>query len=122
MAIQRRQADAIYSDSAILSGLQAQDPYTEIIGDSTDGTDYGVAAALPEDRDTAGLVRQVNSTMDRIRTDGTWDDIYDTWLEGYLGAASQPPAEYRSAADNRELTALRERSGDSGNTEREEEQ
>lgn len=112
MAIQRRQADAIYSDSAILSGLQAQDPYTEIIGTSSEGTDYGVAAALPEKRDTAGLVRQVNSTMERIREDGTWDDIYARWLRGYLGSADQPPATYRSAAENRELTALRERRQD----------
>ncbi|WP_420098373.1 transporter substrate-binding domain-containing protein [Corynebacterium sp.] len=128
MAIQRRQADAIYSDSAILSGLQAQDPYTEIIGDSTDGTDYGVAAALPGDRDTAGLIRQVNSTMERLREDGTWNDIYDEWLEGYLGDASQPPAEYRSDAENDELTAIRDRAqrtgGDrsAGRAEREDDQ
>ncbi|MEY8565806.1 transporter substrate-binding domain-containing protein [Corynebacteriaceae bacterium 7-707] len=109
MAMQRRQVDAIYSDSAILSGLQAQDPYTEIIGNGSEGTDYGVAAALPQDRDTAGLIRQVNSTMERIREDGTWEDIYDNWLGGYLGDAIQPAASYRSAAENRELTALRER-------------
>lgn len=109
MAMQRQQVDAIYSDSAILSGLQAQDPYTEIVGDDSDGTDYGMAAALPQQRDTTGLIRQVNSTMERIRDDGTWDRIYDRWLAGYLGEADPPPAEYRSAAENRELNAVRER-------------
>jgi polar amino acid transport system substrate-binding protein len=107
MAMQRDQVDAIYSDSAILSGLQAQDPYTEIVGDSTDGADYAVAAALPQERNSTGLVRQVNSTMERIRDDGTWQDLYQRWMGDYLGTGSPPDAEYRSAAENRELTTLR---------------
>lgn len=108
MAVQRQQADAIYSDSAILTGLQAQDPYTEIVGDDTSGADYGVAAALPEQRDTAGLIRQVNSTMERIRDDGTWQELYDRWMAGFLGDANQPAAEYRTPAESRELDAERE--------------
>lgn len=114
MAMQRNQADAIYSDSAILSGLQAQDPYTVIVGDSTDGTDYGVAAALPEERNSAGLVRQVNSTMERIRSDGTWQDLYSQWMGDYLGDGTPPPASYRNAAESRELAAFREEHAETG--------
>lgn len=107
MAVQRQQADAIYSDSAILSGLQAQDPYTEIVGDSDNGSDYGVTAALPQDGGSAGLVRQVNSTMERLRDDGTWEDIYSRWLEEFLGPADQPAAVYRGVEENNELAGLR---------------
>ncbi|HIW91964.1 MAG TPA: transporter substrate-binding domain-containing protein [Candidatus Corynebacterium avicola] len=107
LAMQRQQADAIYSDSAILSGLQAQDPYTEIVGDSTDASQYAVAAALPQQRDTSSLVRQVNSTMERIRSDGTWNRLYAKWMKDYLDDGVPPEAKYRTAADARELAVLR---------------
>lgn len=112
MAMQRQQADAIYSDSAILSGLQAQDPYTMIVGTSENGSDYGITTALPGDGGTTGLVRQINSTLERIREDGTWNEIYARWLEEFQGPAEELPLTYRSAAENNELTALRETGGD----------
>lgn len=107
LAMQRQQVDAIFSDSAILSGLQSQDPYTEIVGTATDASQYAVAAALPQQRDSSSLVRQVNSTMERIRSDGTWDRLYQQWMQDYLGDGSAPDMKYRTADDTRELAALR---------------
>ncbi|WP_417287176.1 transporter substrate-binding domain-containing protein [Corynebacterium variabile] len=117
MAMQHGQVDAIYSDSAVLSGLRAQDPNTELVGMS-DHTDlYAVATAPPTVRDTAGLVRQVNTTLERIRSDGTWDRLYEQWLAPYTGAGSQPEAVYRTDEESTELRKLRreaETSGTSG--------
>lgn len=107
LAMQRQQVDAIFSDSAILSGLQSQDPYTEIVGTATDASQYAVAAALPQQRYSSSLVRQVNSTMERIRSDGTWDRLYQQWMQDYLGDGSAPDMKYRTADDTRELAALR---------------
>lgn len=108
MAMQRGQADAAYSDAAILSGLQAQDPNTELVstGDGGD-VDYAVAVAPENLRDTAPLVRQVNSTLERIRGDGTWDRLYSRWLAPYLGPDSPPDAVYRDDAASADLDRYR---------------
>lgn len=107
MAMQHQQVDAIYSDSAILSGLRSQDPNTELIDTGGQSTVYGVGAAAPPRRNTAGLVRQVNATLERIRVDGTWTRLYDRWLAPYMGPAVQPAPSYRSDADSGELDAIR---------------
>ena len=83
VAIQQNQVDAITTDDAILVGITAQDPYLEIVGPQLDAEPYGVGIAKSTpDYDTDGLVRQVNSTLERIRTDGTWNRMYSTWLSG----------------------------------------
>ena len=38
-----------------------------------------------------GLVRQGNPTLERIRADGTWNQMYATWLSG-LGPSPGMPA------------------------------
>ncbi|AGP30008.1 glutamate ABC transporter substrate-binding protein [Corynebacterium terpenotabidum] len=107
MAMQHDQVDAIYSDSAVLSGLRAQDPNTEIVSTNQDIDYYGVATAPPTLRDTAGLVRQVNATLERIREDGTWVRIYNQWLAPYIGASYQPAAEYRTDEESTQLRQIR---------------
>lgn len=107
MAMQHGQVDAIFSDSPVLSGLRAQDPNTELI--ATDGSSdvYGVAVAPSTVRDTEGLVRQVNATLERMRGDGSWTRSYNRWLAPFMGAAVQPEAEYRSAEESEELRDIR---------------
>ena len=81
----------------------------------SDHTDlYAVATAPPTVRDTAGLVRQVNTTLERIRSDGTWDRLYEQWLAPYTGAGSQPEAVYRTDEESTELRKLRREAGTSG--------
>ncbi len=114
-AMQRNQADAIFTDDAILTGLQAQDPYTRMI-DEEFGTDYyGVAMAAPTaDKDTRGLVRQVNATMERIRQDGTWDQLYNFWLRDFLAPGQSLPMQYRTPDEDAQLEEFRRSSAGAG--------
>ena len=92
VAIQQNQVDAITTDDAILVGITAQDPYLEIVGPQLGAEPYGVGIARSTTRNnTDGLVRQVNSTLERIRGDGTWNRMYSTWLSG-LGPSPGMPA------------------------------
>lgn len=102
-AMQHNQADAILVDDVILSGLEIQDPYTEIVGPPVDNDVYGVGMPKPArsaDAETIaeaeGLVRQVNSTLERIRNDGTWSQLFDHWFDGRLSTTGPPPAHYRA--------------------------
>ncbi|MEV0295702.1 glutamate ABC transporter substrate-binding protein [Nocardia sp. NPDC050710] len=87
VVLQQRQVDAVSTDDAILAGLAAQDPYTELVGASISGEPYGIG--IPKGSDD--LVRFVNGTLDRIRADGTWSRIYRQWLS-VLGDVPAPPA------------------------------
>ncbi|MDO5511697.1 glutamate ABC transporter substrate-binding protein [Corynebacterium sp.] len=96
VALQQSQADAILSDDTILSGIAAQDPYTEIVGESLASESYAVAAALPDRHiDTTGLIRQVNATIERVRADGTWWRLYNQWFAVYLATSGPPDLSYR---------------------------
>lgn len=87
VVLQQRQVDAISTDDAILAGLAAQDPYLEIVGDSLSPEPYGVGI----NKNNEDLVRFVNGTLARIRSDGTWNRIYDRWLT-VLGPSPGPPS------------------------------
>lgn len=95
MALQLNQADGVVVDDALLSGMVAQDSYTSIVGEPLKTENYGVAARLPsKDRDTRPLLRQVNATLERIRRDGTWSEIFDKWLGAYLDEPTLPSGTY----------------------------
>lgn len=105
VALQQYQADAILSDDTVLSGIAAQDPYTNIVGESLAAESYAVAIPIPdEDYDTSGLIRQVNSTIERIRSDGTWWRLYDRWFAVYLATSGPPPLSYRPEPASQETT------------------
>jgi len=87
VVLQQRQVDAVSTDDTILAGFAAQDPYLELVGESMGTEPYGIGIALGKD----DLVRFVNGTLERIRTDGTWTDLYNRYLE-VLGPAPAPPA------------------------------
>lgn len=91
MATQQFQADAIMADDSILAGLSAQDPYANILPGTLASQYYGVG--IPKGQ--ADLVRQVNSTLERMRNDGTWSQLYSTWLGGSIAESSPPPLMYR---------------------------
>lgn len=86
VALQQGEVDAVSTDDAILAGLVAQDPYLHIIGPDMAEQPYGIGINLTN----TGLVRFVNGTLERIRTDGTWDTLYRKWLT-VLGPAPAPP-------------------------------
>lgn len=97
MALQLSQADAVITDDTLLSGMVDQDSYTEIVGEpmSTESYGVGIKKSRPG-ADTRPLVRQVNSTLERLRRDGTWARLYDEWFGPYLAPASPPALDYRS--------------------------
>jgi polar amino acid transport system substrate-binding protein len=86
VALQQREVDAVSTDDAILAGLVAQDPFLRIVGPSMAEEPYGIGINLTN----TGLVRFVNGTLERIRTDGTWYTLYRRWLT-VLGPAPAPP-------------------------------
>ncbi|GGG79903.1 ABC transporter substrate-binding protein [Corynebacterium pelargi] len=96
LALQQNQADAIVSDNTILSGMVAQDPLTQIVGDPLARESYGVAFAKPGARHkTEGLIRQVNVTLERIFRDGTWEKMFEEWFGAYLPPQDPPALNYR---------------------------
>ncbi len=86
VALQQREVDAVSTDDAILAGLVAQDPFLRIVGPSMGEEPYGIGINLTN----TDLVRFVNGTLERIRTDGTWYTLYRRWLT-VLGPAPAPP-------------------------------
>ncbi|MFF0817374.1 glutamate ABC transporter substrate-binding protein [Rhodococcus sp. NPDC003318] len=86
VVLQQRQVEAVTSDDSILAGLATQDPNLELVGPSLSSEPYGVGVNLAD----SDLVRQVNGTLDRIRADGTWQQIHDRWL-GTFGPTPPPP-------------------------------
>ncbi|WP_312714193.1 glutamate ABC transporter substrate-binding protein [Corynebacterium flavescens] len=95
MALQLNQTDGIVVDDAVLSGMLAQDAYTSIVGESLKTENYGIAMRRNSEKyDARPLVRQVNSTLERIQRDGTWNRIYNQWLGAYLPQPTLPAPRY----------------------------
>ncbi len=86
VALQQRQVDAVSTDDAILAGLVSQDPHLHIVGPSLNEEPYGIGINLHN----TGMVRFVNGTLARIRSDGTWNTLFRKWLS-VLGPAPAPP-------------------------------
>lgn len=84
--LQQGEVAAISTDDSILAGMAAQDPTTHVVGDRFTVEPYGIAMS----RDAEDLVRFVNGVLERLRSDGTWTELYEQWL-GSLGPAPDPP-------------------------------
>ncbi|MBC2639588.1 MULTISPECIES: glutamate ABC transporter substrate-binding protein [unclassified Rhodococcus (in: high G+C Gram-positive bacteria)] len=91
VVLQQRQVDAVTTDDTILAGLASQDPYLDIVGDSMGAEPYGIGITKTND----DLVRFVNGTLERIRRDGTWTEMYDRWLSMLGPSPGPPPAVYQ---------------------------
>jgi len=91
LMLQQGQIDAISTDDAVLSGLAKQDPNVEIVGPSMGTEPYGIGIS----KEHEDLVRFVNGVLDRLRTDGTWEHLYDKWLLGLAPSPGPPPARYQ---------------------------
>lgn len=102
VALQQHQVQAIISDDAILSGIAAQDPWTHIAGPELGVADFAVGIPLDSEKfPTDGLVRQVNSTLLRMQSDGSWWRSYSRWLQPYVGSGGVPPAPvFRQEGEN----------------------
>lgn len=94
VALQQHQADAVVSDDTILAGINDQDPATTIVRRGLSTENYAVGVKEGDD----GLASQINLTMERIRSDGTWQQLYDTWLGAFLPGGYQPEGVYEEVS------------------------
>jgi polar amino acid transport system substrate-binding protein len=88
--LQQGAVAAISTDDSILAGLEAQDPFTKIIGWSLSPEPYGLAIA----KQHADFVRFVNAVLARMRSDGQWAALYKKWIPGPV--PPPPPAHYQA--------------------------
>lgn len=104
MALQQQHVDAIITDDTILAGFADQDPFTEIVGEPVGQDSYGVGIRRGNDENpndlARRLVRQVNSTLERLRADGTWEAMYDEWFSGSLANSEMPLPMYQEEEDD----------------------
>jgi polar amino acid transport system substrate-binding protein len=87
---QEGKVDAITGDDAILAGFQAQDPHAVIVGPGLEDEPYGLAVAASHKE----FAQFLNAVLAKVRADGTWRNLYDSWLKSALGPASPPPPDY----------------------------
>ena len=66
----------VSTDDAILEGLQAQDPFTKLVGGDLTDEPYGLAIAKQHPE----FVRFVNAVLARMYTDGAWEKSYNHWV------------------------------------------
>ncbi|MET7299560.1 transporter substrate-binding domain-containing protein [Embleya sp. NPDC005575] len=91
--IQQGQADASVGDDTIMAGLQAQDRFVQLVGPKLTRESYGLEIAKTH----PDLVRFVNASLERIRRDGTWQRLYETYVARYIpesGPVTAPDAVY----------------------------
>jgi polar amino acid transport system substrate-binding protein len=84
--LQQGQVDAISTDDVVLSGLALQDPNVEVVGPSIAVEPYGIGIK----KENADLVRFVNAVLEQIRSNGTWQQLYQARLQT-LGPSPGPP-------------------------------
>ena len=87
LMLQQGQVDAISTDDVVLRGLAHQDPNVNVVGESVAVEPYGIGIKRGND----DLVRFVNGVLDKIRDDGTWQQLYQARLQE-LGPSPGPPA------------------------------
>ncbi|MDK7181535.1 glutamate ABC transporter substrate-binding protein [Corynebacterium riegelii] len=90
MALQQYQADAVIGDDTLLAGMVAQDPLMQIFPERLAEQRYAVGVGLGND----DVVRQVNFTIERLRSDGTWTRMYNQWLRTSLAESWLPRQMY----------------------------
>jgi polar amino acid transport system substrate-binding protein len=88
--LQQDQVDAISTDDVVLSGLALQDPNVEVVGPSIAVEPYGIGIK----KENSDLVRFVNGVLEKIRDDGTWQQLYDARLRTLGPSPGPPPARY----------------------------
>ena len=83
--LQQGQVAAITTDNTILEGLEAQDPFTKIVGPYLTNEPYGLAIS----KDHPEFVRFVNAVLENERRSGAWQASYRSWIGS---PAPVPPA------------------------------
>lgn len=89
LKFQNGETDAITGDDTVLAGLAAQDPYAEVLtGEALTDEPYGIGV----NADDVDLAQFINSVLERMRTDGSWQASYEKWLKPSLKVAATQPS------------------------------
>ena len=88
--LQQGQVAAISTDDSILAGLEAQDPFTKIVGPELTDEPYGLAISNQH----PDFVRFVNAVLAQERADGAWAASYARWVG--TPVPHPPTAQYAS--------------------------
>jgi polar amino acid transport system substrate-binding protein len=75
-AVKSGQIPAAINDNTVLYDYVADNPDMEVTAEFDTGEQYGIGVRT----DNTALLDQVNETLDRIREDGTYDEIYAEWF------------------------------------------
>jgi polar amino acid transport system substrate-binding protein len=79
---------AITGDDTVLAGFADQDDYAKVVGDAFSEEPYGLGI----NADDPEFTRFVNAVLEELRTDGTLQRIYNTWMaDAVTGAAPAIP-------------------------------
>jgi len=81
--LQQDQVAAVSTDDAILYGLQAQDPFTKVVGPALTAEPYGLGMS----KQHPDFVRFVNAVLAAEESDGAWEKSYQRWVS----PSYQPP-------------------------------
>jgi polar amino acid transport system substrate-binding protein len=93
VALQDGTADAYLAHDTFLRGMRDQDPNMTILPDNLQDQHYGIAIGKKHPE----LVRFVNAVLQRMRDDGTLEDLYSKWLGN--DAPPVPAPCYRDEGD-----------------------
>jgi polar amino acid transport system substrate-binding protein len=74
--LQQDQVAAVSTDDAILYGLQAQDPFTKVVGPNLEDEPYGLAMS----KQHPDFVRFVNAVLASEESGGAWEKSYQHWV------------------------------------------
>ena len=88
--LQQDEVAAVSTDDAILYGLQAQDPFTKVVGPSLEDEPYGLAMS----KQHPDFVRFVNAVIAQDESDGGWEASYKHWVSP--AGATPPTPRYAS--------------------------
>ncbi len=86
-AVQNGDVDAGINDNGVLLDFVADNPDLEVTTEFDTGEQYGIGVRTGN----TALLDQVNSSLERIRGDGTYDEIYTEWF-GEAPASGAPSA------------------------------
>lgn len=86
---QEGEVAAITGDDTVLAGFAAQDDYAKVVGEAFSEEPYGLGinAKDPE------FTRFVNAVLEELRTDGTLQRLYNTWMADAVTGAAPPIAQ-----------------------------
>ncbi|MBI2766508.1 MAG: glutamate ABC transporter substrate-binding protein [Chloroflexi bacterium] len=88
--------DAVSTDDIILAGFAAADPSLKLVGGQFTQEPYGIGVKKGKD----DLVKFIDAQLDRMFKDGTWDNIYTTYLGKVEGLPKPADARAKLPATN----------------------